>query len=245
MNQISAIAAVVVPENRLLGALPPEQYARLLTHLTLVSMSVGQVVNPASNHSGFVYFPTTAVLSKISLLANGEITAVTMVGNEGVVGVGFFMGGEATCTQIVVQCSGNAYQIDVASFNRVFGQCEDWQRLLLRYVGWMMTQLGQMTVCYRHHSIDQQLCRWLLQTIDRSTIVDLSLTHEKIATILGVRRESVTEAFGSMRRAGMIETNRGQIKVLDRTALEARTCECYAVVKNDFDRLLPRALCAA
>jgi CRP-like cAMP-binding protein len=226
-------------QNHLLEALPADEYARLLPHLEPIPMQVGEVVNQFGGQHRHVYFPTTAIVSRLCIMANGETTEVTMVGNEGVIGIGLFMGGESAAIRAVVQCAGYAYRLNEYYLKEEFARCGELQRLLLRYTQALMTQMGQTAVCYRHHSLDQQLCRWLLHTLDRSNSFDLLLTQEQIANMLGVRREGITEVVGDLRRAGLIESHRGHIAVLDRIGLEERSCECYAVVKNDFDRLLP------
>jgi CRP-like cAMP-binding protein len=226
-------------QNHLLAALPADEYARLLPHLEPVLIQVGDVVNQFGGQLRHVYFPTTAIVCRLCVMANGETTEVTMVGNEGIIGVSLFMGGESAAIRSVVQSSGYAYRIKEYCLKQEFARCGELQSLLLRYTQALLTQMGQTAVCYRHHSLDQQLCRWLLHTLDRSNSFDLLLTQEQIANMLGVRREGITEVVGDLRRAGLIESHRGHIAVLDRTGLEERSCECYAVVKNDFERLLP------
>jgi CRP-like cAMP-binding protein len=226
-------------QNHLLAALPQEEYARLRPHLELVPLPLGHVVGQSGGKQHYVYFPTTAIASRLSVMENGETTEITMIGNEGIIGIALFMGGESPAIRTVVQSAGFAYRLKVLLLNEEFARCDALQQLLLRYTQALLTQIAQTAVCNRHHALDQQLCRWLLHTLDRSESLDLVLTQEQIANMLGVRREGVTEAAGNLRRAGLIECHRGHITVIDRAGLEERCCECYAVVKNDFNRLLP------
>ena len=186
-----------------------------------------------------VYFPTTSIVSLLYVMEDGASAEIAVVGNEGVVGVSLFMGGESTTSRAVVQSDGHAYRLKAQLLKDEFFRAGPMQRLLLRYTQALLTQMAQTAVCNRHHSLDQQFCRWLLLSLDRLSSNELIMTQELIANMLGVRREGVTEAAGNVQRAGLIEYNRGRITVLDRPGLEARACECYAVVKKEFDRLLP------
>jgi CRP-like cAMP-binding protein len=186
-----------------------------------------------------VYFPTTSIVSLLYVMEDGSSAEIAVVGNEGIVGVSLFMGGETTSSRAVVQCAGHAFRLKGQSLKDEFYRAGPMQRLLLRYTQALLTQMAQTAVCNRYHSLDQQLCRWLLLSLDRRSSNELVMTQELIANILGVRREGVTESAGNLQRAGLIEYQRGHITVLNRAGLEARSCECYAVVKKEFDRLLP------
>ncbi len=231
-------------QNRLLAALPDEEYVRLLPSLEQVPMPLGQVLYESGEQMRHVYFPLDAIVSMLYVMEDGASAEIAVVGNEGVVGVSLFMGGETTPSRAVVQSAGHAYrlrgQLLKAVFHRAGGRRAGiFHDLLLRYTQALLTQMSQTAVCNRHHSLDQQFCRWLLLSLDRLPTNELVMTQELIANMLGVRRESVTEAAGNVQRAGLIEYHRGRITVLDRAGLEARVCECYAVVKREFDRLLP------
>ena len=231
-------------QNRLLAALPDEEYVRLLPSLEQVPMPLGQVLYESGEQMRHVYFPVDAIVSMLYVMEDGASAEIAVVGNEGVVGVSLFMGGETTPSRAVVQSAGHAYrlrgQLLKAVFHRAGGRRAGiFHDLLLRYTQALLTQMSQTAVCNRHHSLDQQFCRWLLLSLDRLPTNELVMTQELIANMLGVRRESVTEAAGNVQRAGLIEYHRGRITVLDRAGLEARVCECYAVVKREFDRLLP------
>ena len=228
-------------QNHLLAALPPEDYARLLPALEQVSMPLGEVIYESGVLIRHVYFPTTAIVSLLYVMEDGASAEIAVVGNEGVVGVSLFMGGETTPSRAIVQSAGDAYRLKGQLLKDEFYRAGPMQRLLLRYTQALLTQMAQTAVCNRHHSLDQQLCRWLLLSLDRLPSTELVMTQELIANMLGVRREGVTEAAGNLQRAGLIEYSRGHIAVLDRPGLEARACECYAVVKKEFDRLLPEA----
>lgn len=232
-------------QNRLLAALPEEEYERLLPNLELLPMPLGQVLYESGEQMRHVYFPIDAIVSMLYVMEDGASAEIAVVGNEGVVGVSLFMGGETTPSRAVVQSSGHAYrlkgQILKDIFHRAGGRRAGvFHDLLLRYTQALLTQMAQTAVCNRHHSLDQQFCRWLLLSLDRLPTNELVMTQELIANMLGVRRESVTEAAGNVQRAGLIEYHRGRIIVRDRSGLEARVCECYAVVKREFDRLLPQ-----
>ena len=223
--------------NRILGSLSPADWARLEGSLQPVSLPLGMVVYESGVQLGYVYFPTTAIVSLLYVMADGASAEIAVVGNDGVVGIALFMGGESTPSRAVVQSAGEAYRMRSEVVKQEFIRGGDLQHLLLRYTQALITQMAQTAVCNRHHSIDQQLCRWLLMSIDRLEGNDLSMTQELIANMLGVRREGVTEAAGKLQVAGLIRYSRGHITVLDRSGLERRCCECYAVVKRESDRL--------
>jgi len=229
-------------QNHLLAALPAEECARLFPHLELVTMPLGQVLYESGAQMRHVYFPITSIVSLLCVMENGASAEIAVVGNEGIVGVSLFMGGETTPSRAVVQSAGHAYRLKGQLLKDEFYRAGPMQRLLLRYTQALLTQMAQTAVCNRHHSLDQQLCRWLLLSLDRLPSNELVMTQELIANMLGVRREGVTEAAGHVQKAGLIEYHRGRITVLDRPGLEARSCECYAVVKKEFDRLLPEAI---
>jgi CRP-like cAMP-binding protein len=226
-------------QNHLLAALPADEYARLLPDLEWVATPLGHVLYEPGVKMRHVYFPTTSIVSLLYVMEDGASAEIAVVGNEGVVGVSLFMGGESTTSRAVVQSDGHAYRLKAQLLKDEFFRAGPMQRLLLRYTQALLTQMAQTAVCNRHHSLDQQFCRWLLLSLDRLSTNELVMTQELIANMLGVRREGVTEAAGNVQRAGLIHYNRGHITVLDRPGLEARACECYAVVKKEFDRLLP------
>ena len=215
---------------------------RLFPHLELVPMPLGHVLYEPGIQMRHVYFPTTSIVSRLCVMEDGASAEIAVVGNEGIVGVSLFMGGETTPSRAVVQSAGHAYRLKGQLLKDEFYLAGPMQRLLLRYTQALLTQMAQTAVCNRHHSLDQQLCRWLLLSLDRLPSNELIMTQELIANMLGVRREGVTEAAGHLQKAGLIEYHRGHITVLDRSRLEARSCECYAVVKKEFDRLLPEAI---
>ena len=226
-------------QNNLLRALPDAEFERLLPELEPVDMLLGQVLYESGGQLRHVYFPTTAIVSLLYVMKDGASAEIAVVGNEGMVGVALFMGGETTTSRSVVQSAGHAYRLKGQFLKDEFTRATSLQYLLLRYPQALLTQMAQTAVCNRHHSIDQQLCRWLLLSLDRLSSNRLSMTQELIANMLGVRREGVTEAAGKLQADGLIQYNRGNIVVLDRPRLEARSCECYQVVKTEFDRLLP------
>ncbi len=226
-------------QNHILAALSAEDFARVSSDVTLVPMELGKVLYESGSRQRAVYFPTTAIVSLLYMLADGASAEIAVVGNEGVIGVSLFMGGETTTSRAVVQSAGHAFRLPGKVLKQEFNRGDAMQHLLLRYTQALLTQMAQTAVCNRHHSLDQQLCRWLLLSLDRLAGDELVMTQELIANMLGVRREGVTEAAGNLQSAGLIRYSRGRITVLDRTGLEARTCECYAVVKKEFDRLLP------
>jgi CRP-like cAMP-binding protein len=234
--------AVITPDrNHLLSALPAADFRRIQPHLKLVPMPLGDVLYESGIMLRHVYFPTDSIVSLLYVMADGASAEIAVVGNEGVIGVSLFMGGETTPSRAVVQSAGNAYRLSGAVLKEEFTRAGAMQHLLLRYTQALITQMAQTAVCNRHHSLDQQLCRWLLLSLDRLNTNHLVMTQELIANMLGVRREGVTEAAGRLQAVGLISYSRGHISVLDRAGLEARTCECYAVVKKECDRLLPDA----
>ena len=226
-------------QNRLLAALPSDEYARLLPNLEQVSMPLGGVLYESGIQMRHVYFPTTSIVSLLCTMENGASAEIAIVGNEGIVGVSLFMGGETTPSRAVIQSAGYAYRLRGPLLKEEFYRAGPMQQLLLRYTQALLTQMAQTAVCNRHHSLDQQFCRWLLLSLDRLPDNNIAMTQELIANMLGVRREGVTEAAGNVQRAGLIKYRRGRITVIDRPGLEARVCECYEVVKKEFDRLLP------
>ena len=226
-------------ENHLLAVLPKEERGRIYPHLRRVNMPLGQALYESGDRLEHVYFPTTSIVSLLYIMENGASAEIAVVGNEGIVGIALFMGGETMPNRAVVQSAGGAYKLPGSVLKQEFARAGALQHLLLRYTLAMLTQMAQTAVCNRHHSIDQQLCRWLLLSLDRLPANELSMTQELIANMLGVRREGVTEAAGKLQKAGLISYSRGTIVVLDRPGLEARVCECYEVVKKEFERLLP------
>ncbi len=224
--------------NHLLAALPPSDLARIEPGLEHVRMHLGEVLYEAGGHLQHVYFPMTSIVSLLYVMEDGSSAEIAVVGNEGILGISLFMGGETTPSRAVVQSEGHGYRLKSQLLKQEFSRFGPLMRLLLRYTQALITQMAQTAVCNRHHSVDQQLCRWLLLSLDRLVGTELMMTQELIANMLGVRREGVTEAAGKLRDAGIIEYSRGHIKVLDRSHLERRVCECYAVVKKEFDRLL-------
>jgi CRP-like cAMP-binding protein len=236
----SAAAAPTSPrDNRLLAALPRESYDALLPSLEPVPLPLGMAVYESGGAQGYVYFPTTAIVSLLYVLADGSSAEIAVTGNEGLVGIALFMGGETTPSRAVVQSAGAGFRLRASVMKKEFETAGALQHLLLRFTQALITQMTQTAVCNRHHSLDQQLCRWLLLSLDRLPTNKLVMTQELIANMLGVRREGVTEAAGKLQAEGLIEYSRGHITVLDRPQLEARVCECYAVVKKEYDRLLP------
>jgi CRP-like cAMP-binding protein len=226
-------------ENRLLSVLPKAELDRLLPHLVLVKMPLGKVVYESGDQLEHVYLPTTSIVSLLYVLEDGASAEIAIVGNEGLVGISLFMGGETTPSRAVVQSAGEAYRLGAHVLKEEFRRAGPVQRLLLRYTQALITQMAQTAVCNRHHSIDQQLCRWLLLSIDRLPSNELKMTQGLIANMLGVRRSGVTEAALKLQEAGLIRYSHGHIEVLNRTGVEERVCECYGVVKREFDRLLP------
>jgi len=226
-------------QNHLLASLPAADYARLLSELELVPMPLGWSVYESGGHQEYVYFPTNSIVSLLYVMENGASAEMAITGNEGVVGIALFMGGETTPSRAVVQSAGHAYRLKAAVLRTEFEHGGALQHLLLRFTQALITQMSQTAVCNRHHSVVQQLCRWLLLSMDRLPGNELRMTQELIANMLGVRREGVTEAAGKLQEAGLINYSRGHITVLNRPKLEKQVCECYAVVKREVDRLLP------
>jgi CRP-like cAMP-binding protein len=233
------MVAIMTPkQNHLLAALPAEIFDRIVPHLELVSMPLGEVLYESGGQLQYVYFPTTAIVSLHYLMESGASAEISGVGNEGVLGISLFMGGNTTPSLATVQTAGCGYRLKGRLMMEEFNRAGPMMRLMLRYTQALMTQISQTAVCNRHHSIEQQLCRWLLLTLDRLPSQELTMTQELIAGMLGVRREGITEAAGNLQRAGLISYRRGHITVLDRSGLESHTCECYQVVKKEFHRLL-------
>ncbi len=226
-------------QNHLLAALPAAEFERLAPHLEPVELLLGDVLYESGGLLQHVYFPTTAILSLHYVMENGSSSEIAGVGNEGVLGISLFMGGNTTPSRAVVQTGGAGYRLSAQLMLQEFKRAGPMQQLLLRYTQALITQMSQTAACNRHHSLVQQLCRWLLLTLDRLPTNELIMTQELVASMLGVRREGVTEAAGKLQQAGVISYRRGHITVLDRAGLESQVCECYAVVKNEFARLLP------
>ena len=225
--------------NRLLAALPDGEWSRWQPQLESVHMPLGQVLYESGATQSHVYFPTTAIVSLLYVMENGASAEIAVVGHEGIVGVSLFMGGGSTPSRAVVQSAGEGFRLNAQTMLNEFERAGPVLHLLLRYTQALITQMAQTAVCNRHHSVDKQLCRWLLLSLDRLRSNQLEMTQELIANMLGVRREGVTESALKLQRAGLIHYSRGHITVLDRAGLEKRTCECYAVVKKEYDRLLP------
>jgi CRP-like cAMP-binding protein len=224
--------------NQLLAALPDTDYQALASHLERRPMPLGMAVYESGGAQGFVYFPTDSIVSLLYVLESGASTEIAVTGNEGLVGISLFMGGETTPSRAVVQSAGHGYRVRGAVLRKAFESSGELQHLLLSFTQALITQMTQTAVCNRHHAVDQQLCRWLLLMLDRLSSTEVLMTQELIANMLGVRREGVTEAAGKLQEEGLIEYRRGHIRVLDRRLLEARVCECYGVVKKEYDRLL-------
>lgn len=229
-------------KNHLLATLPDAEWRRWLPQLESVDMPLGQVLYESGNTLSHVYFPTTAIVSLLYVMENGSSAEIAVVGNEGIVGISLFMGGESTPSRAVVQSAGQGWRLQAQMMKDEFNRAGPVLHLLLRYTQALITQMAQTAVCNRHHSLDQQLCRWLLLSLDRLQGNELVMTQELIANMLGVRREGVTEGALKLQKAGLIRYARGRITVLDREGLEKRTCECYAVVKKEYERLLPQRL---
>jgi len=227
-------------QNHLLNALSPAARERLYPHSELVEMPLGKVLYESGDVLRHVYFPTDSIVSLLYVMQDGASAEIAVVGNGGLIGVALFMGGETTPSRAVVQSAGYAYRLVAQRLKDEFHRDGEMQILLLRYTQALITQMAQTAVCNRHHSVDQQLCRWLLLSLDRLSSNELTMTQELIANMLGVRREGVTESAGKLQKLGVIHYNRGKITVLDRLKLEQLCCECYAVVKKETDRLLPR-----
>ncbi len=236
---MSVASAANPRQNRLLAALPDAEWERWRPQLEPVDMPLGKVLYEAGRKLTHVYFPTTCIISLLYVLEDGASAEIAVVGHDGLVGVSLFMGGESTTSRAVVQSAGRGFRLKAALIMQEFNRAGAVLHLLLRYTQALITQMAQTAVCNRHHSLDQQLCRWLLLSLDRLPSNELLMTQELIANMLGVRREGVTEAAGNLHKAGLIRYLRGHITVLDRDGIQRRTCECYAVVKKEYDRLLP------
>ena len=235
-----AVYALHAPsKNHLLAALPQTDYQRLLQYLEPVPLPLGWTVQRASGREKHLYFPTAGIVSLSCMMKNGASAEFSLTGSEGVIGVASILGGESTPNQAVVLSAGYAYRLSASLVRDEFEHFGPLARMLLRYTQALITQTGQTAVCNRHHTLEQQLCRWLLTCLDRSPSSDLTMTQERIADMLGVRRESITEAAGKLQKAGLIVYHRGHIAVLGRAKLEAQVCECYAVIKREYERLLP------
>ena len=230
---------ILKEQNWLFKSLPLAEWERLLPYIQPFDMTLGLVLSESGDKMNYVYFPTTAIVSLLYGLENGSSAEIAVVGNEGCVGVAIFMGGQSTLSSSVVQSAGKSYRIKADVILEEFGKAGPMMHLFLRYTQALITQMSQTAVCNRHHTLDQQFCRWLLLSLDRLTSNDLVMTQELISNMLGVRREGVTEAALKVQKAGLISYSRGHIKILDRKGLEHRTCECYQVVKTEYERLLP------
>jgi CRP-like cAMP-binding protein len=231
-------ATPTLQQNHLLDAMPRETQDRLFPHMKLVDLPLGKVLYESGDALHNVYFPTNAIVSLLYVMESGASAEISVVGNEGLIGIAVFMGGESTPSRAIVQSAGSAFSLSSKRLRNEFNAYADMRMLMLRYTQALITQMAQTAVCNRHHSIDQQLCRWLLLSLDRLVGNHLAMTQELIANMLGVRREGVTEAAGKLQDLNIIEYHRGKITVLDRPGLEKLCCECYAVVKKETDRLL-------
>jgi CRP-like cAMP-binding protein len=227
-------------QNYLIAALPDDVQKRLLPNLELVYLPLGRVLYESGDTLCHAYFPIDCIVSLLYVMENGDSAEISLVGNEGILGTALFMGGESTPSRAIVQSAGNAFRMPGQDFKDEFGRHSEMLMLLLSYTQALITQMSQTSVCNRHHSVDQRLCRWMLLSLDRLPTNNLIMTHELIANMLGVRRESVSEAAGKLQKLGVIAYQRGHITVLDRIKLEKLSCECYAVVKKETDRLLPQ-----
>jgi CRP-like cAMP-binding protein len=224
--------------NHLLAALPADEFARLKPDLEPVSLSLGEVLYESGDKMTHIYFPTTAIISLLYIMENGATAEIGIAGNDGLIGIALFMGGETTSSRAIVQSAGEAVRMKAAALKKAFALGGVFQNILLRYTQSLMTQISQTAVCNRLHSVEQQLCRWLLINHDQLQTNRLVMTHDLIANMLGVRREGVSIAAGNLQKQGLIKYVRGTITVLDRKGLEAAVCECYKVVKDEYDRLL-------
>lgn len=224
-------------QNQILDALPVAERERLFPHLTLVALPLGMVLYESGDTLRHIYFPTDSIVSLLYVLKDGASAEIAVVGNDGAIGLALFMGGETTTNRAIVQSAGSAFRLSGSRLKEEFGRHGEMLHILLRYTQALITQMAQTAVCNRHHSVDQQLCRWLLLSLDRLASNNLTMTQELIANMLGVRREGVTEAAGRLQKLGVITYSRGRIAVVDRPRLEQLSCECYAVVKTETDRL--------
>lgn len=240
INRLSEPVRLSPRQNHLLAALPEADYERLGPLLEQVPLELGLALYESGSEQRYVYFPTNSIVSLLYVMEDGSSGEIAVVGNEGLVGMALFMGGETTPSRAIVQSGGYGYRLRGSILKREFKRGGELQHLLLRYTQALITQMAQTAVCNRHHSVVQQLCRWLLLSVDRLPTNELIMTQELIANMLGVRREGVTEAAGTLQTDGLIHYSRGHIKVLDRARLEQRVCECYAVVKKEYDRLFPQ-----
>ena len=229
-------------QNHILEALPPAERDRLFPHLTLITLPLGSVLYEAGDTQRYIYFPVDSIISLLYVLKDGASAEIAVVGNEGAIGVALFMGGETTTNRAIVQSAGSAYRLTRRRLKQEFERHGEMLHVLLRYTQALITQMAQTAVCNRHHSVDQQLCRWLLLSLDRLASNKLTMTQELIANMLGVRREGVTDAAGKLQKLGVIQYSRGKIVVLNRPRLESLCCECYDVVRRETDRLLPKAM---
>lgn len=227
-------------QNHLLAALSESEFRRISPHLRLVHLELGDVLHEPGKRSTYLYFPISAIISLVYLLHDGGTAEIAVVGREGVVGIAAFMGGGSTPNQAVVELAGDSYRLPAKVVQEEFFRAQDLQRILLSYTQALLTQMGQTAICNRHHTVEQQLCRWLLLILDRLPSNEVSMTQELIAQMLGVRREGVTVAARKLRQAGLISYHRGCIVVNDRRGLEQRCCECYEVVRKEYDRLIRR-----
>lgn len=233
------VMAVNPKQNHLLGAIPDVEWVRFAPHLTPVALGLGDVIYESGTDQPYVYFPTNSIVSLLYVMEDGSSAEIAIVGNEGLVGISLFMGGATTTSRAIVQSAGSAYRMRAQFIRDEFILAGPVQQLFLRYTQALLTQMAQTAACNRHHDVDQQLCRWLLMSLDRLSSDTLSMTQELIANMLGVRREGVTDAAGKLQRAGVIQYSRGRIQVLDRPRLEGFACECYEVVREEFARLMP------
>jgi len=238
LTATATTAIADINQNKLLAALPADELAQFAEHLQLVPMALGQMLYEPGGQLQHAYFPATSIVSLHYVTESGASTEIAGVGNEGMVGIALFMGGDTTPSSAVVQTAGSAYRLDRHIFMREFERLGGLRALMLRYTQALITQMAQTAVCNRRHSVEQQLCRWLLMTLDRVPSGRLVMTQELVASMLGVRREGITEAAGALQDAGLISYRRGHISVLGREGLEKRSCECYGVVKKEIDRLL-------
>ena len=228
-------------QNQLLASLPPADLARISDQVEAAPMPLGHVLYESGDQLQHVYFPTNSIISLLYVMEDGASAEIAIVGSEGIVGISLFMGGETTPSRAIVQSAGQAFRVSSKVLKSEFHRAGPLQEVLLRYTQALITQMSQTAVCNRHHSVEQQLCRWLLMSLDRLRSTELSMTQKLIADMLGVRREGVTEAAGKLQKLGLIEYSRGRIVVLDRAGVEKHACECYQVVKKEYERLLPRA----
>lgn len=226
-------------KNHLLAALPTAEYDRLIPQLELVEMPLGEVLYTAGDFLQYIYFPTTSIVSLLYLLENGASAEIAVVGNEGVLGVSIFLGVESTPSRAIVQTAGQGYRLDTQHMKEELNHGGAMLHVLLRYTQALITQMAQTATCNRHHSVEHQLCRWLLLSLDRNSTTELNITEELIAHLLGISTDSVMEVLGKFQRAGLIENKHGHLRVLSKSGLQNRVCECYSLIRNEFDRLLP------